>query len=166
MVAELVPEKVLQPVAFSLMPLVWSIGSVFGPAFGGFFARPAEQYPDLFGGSSYFKTYPFALPNLVACAVFFVSLLTGLLFLKETLESKRDKPDWGILLGEKLSRTFHRSRSFHRRQHRRSFVDAEATAPLLARTDMSAAKHEGDLHQPDEYQPRLLHLPGPALGRL
>lgn len=78
----MVPEKVLQPKAFSLMPLVWSIGSVFGPAFGGFFARPAEQYPNLFGHIEYFKRYPFVLPNLMACFVFFISFMTGLLFLK------------------------------------------------------------------------------------
>lgn len=31
MVAEMVPWKELQPRAFSIMPLVWGIGSVFGP---------------------------------------------------------------------------------------------------------------------------------------
>ena len=82
MVAELVPEKELQPRAFSIMPLVWSIGSVFGPAFGGFFARPAEHYPGLFGNIEFFKKYPFALPNLMACFVFFISFMTGLLFLE------------------------------------------------------------------------------------
>lgn len=82
MVAEMVPEKELQPRAFSIMPLVWSVGSVFGPAFGGFFARPAEQYPDVFGKYEFFRKYPFALPNIVACIVFFISLMSGLLFLK------------------------------------------------------------------------------------
>ncbi len=81
MVAEMVPERELQPKAFSLMPLVWSIGSVFGPAFGGFFAQPAKQYPNLFGNIEYFKRYPFALPNLMACCVFFISFMTALLFL-------------------------------------------------------------------------------------
>jgi MFS family permease len=33
-VAELVPWKELQPRAFSVMPLVWSIGSIFGPVGG------------------------------------------------------------------------------------------------------------------------------------
>ncbi|KAH8899370.1 MFS general substrate transporter [Thozetella sp. PMI_491] len=137
MVAEMVPEKELQPMAFSLMPLVWSIGSVFGPAFGGFFATPAEKFPDSFGKSEFFNKYPYALPNLVACCVFFVSSLTGLLFLRETLESKRDKKDWGLVLGEKLTRPFHRPRA-SRRQHRRSFVDDEATAPLLSRAAMTS----------------------------
>lgn len=32
-VAELVPQKELQPRAFSVMPLMWTIGSIFGPGF-------------------------------------------------------------------------------------------------------------------------------------
>ncbi|KAK4465593.1 major facilitator superfamily domain-containing protein [Cladorrhinum samala] len=140
MVAEMVPERVLQPQAFSIMPLVWSIGSVFGPAFGGFFARPAEQYPDIFGNVEFLKRYPFALPNLMACCVFFVSFMTGLLFLQETLESKRHRRDWGLVLGEKLTRPFRRGTkgSHNQRQRRRSFVDAEASAPLLAEAQSSS----------------------------
>ncbi len=138
MVAELVPEKALQPKAFSLMPLVWSIGSVFGPAFGGFFARPAEQYPDLFGRIEYFKRYPFALPNLMACVIFFISFTTALLFLQETLDTKRHKRDWGLVLGEKLTRSFKRSKAPPRRR-RHSFVDDEASAPLLAESTMSSS---------------------------
>jgi len=85
MVAEMVPEKVLQPRAFSLMPLVWSIGSVFGPSFGGFFARPAEQFPDLFGNNAFLKKYPFVLPNIVAAVFFCISMFTATLFLKVRL---------------------------------------------------------------------------------
>ena len=85
MVAEMVPERVLQPRAFSLMPLVWSIGSVFGPSFGGFFARPAEQYPDLFGNNEFLKKYPFVLPNIVAAVFFCISMFTAVLFLKVRL---------------------------------------------------------------------------------
>jgi MFS family permease len=157
MVAEMVSEKELQPKAFSIMPLVWSLGSIFGPAFGGFFAQPAMRFPGLFGDSKFFKAYPFALPNFVACVFFFISFMTGLLFLQvcvlahliqicssrhwrcgevvtdgnqETLESKRHKKDWGLALGEKLTRPFHRRKSS--RQPRLSFCDAEASAPLLA----------------------------------
>ncbi|KAL2261353.1 hypothetical protein VTK26DRAFT_4350 [Humicola hyalothermophila] len=146
MVAEMVPERELQPKAFSLMPLVWSIGSVFGPAFGGFFARPADQYPNLFGKIEYFKRYPFALPNLMACGVFFISFTTGLLFLKETLQSKRHQRDWGLRLGEKLTRSFHRSKG-HKRQRRLSYVDDEASAPLLAQ---SAASNSDQIAAKDE----------------
>ncbi|KAK3354838.1 major facilitator superfamily domain-containing protein [Neurospora tetraspora] len=143
MVAEMVPEKELQPKAFSLMPLVWSIGSVFGPAFGGFFAQPAEQYPSLFGNMDFFKKYPFALPNIVACVIFFMSLMTGLLFLRETLESRRGHRDWGLVLGEKLTRPFKRRSGHHHHHHHRnnnrrhSFVDDGASAPLLAQSSLS-----------------------------
>jgi len=123
------------------MPLVWSIGSIFGPAFGGFFAQPAERYPHLFGNIEFFKRYPFALPNIVACIVFFISLMTGLLFLKETLESKRHDRDWGLVLGEKLKRSFRRSPPKAHTKHRRhSFVDDGASAPLLAQARMSSSE--------------------------
>jgi len=81
-VAEMVPQKELQPRAFSIMPLVWTIGSIFGPGFGGFLAKPVERHPGLFGGNRLFKAFPFALPNLVAAIFFLVGLTTGMLFLK------------------------------------------------------------------------------------
>lgn len=81
-VAELVPYKELQPRAFSIMPLVWSIGSIFGPAFGGALANPAVRYPDVFGHSRFLLRFPYALPNLVAVGFFLVGLTTGILFLK------------------------------------------------------------------------------------
>ncbi|EJT74507.1 hypothetical protein GGTG_08347 [Gaeumannomyces tritici R3-111a-1] len=135
MVAEMVPEREHQARAFSIMPLVWSLGSIFGPSFGGFFARPAQQYPGLFGDSVFFNKYPFALPNFVACVFFMISFITGILFLEETLESKRHVRDWGLKLGEKLTRPFFkRHHSHHHRHARPSFVDGEATAPLLPRS--------------------------------
>ena len=63
MVAEMVPEKELQPRAFSVMPLVWTIGTIFGPAFGGSLARPADKHPQIFGNSEFWKKYPFLLSN-------------------------------------------------------------------------------------------------------
>lgn len=78
----MVPEKELQPRAFSIMPLVWTIGSIFGPSFGGFFAKPVENLPALFKDSSFFEKYPFELPNLVATILFLVGISTGVLFLR------------------------------------------------------------------------------------
>ncbi|CAK7206228.1 hypothetical protein SEUCBS139899_009015 [Sporothrix eucalyptigena] len=149
MVAEMVPQKALQPRAFSIMPMVWSIGSVFGPSFGGFFARPAEQFPGLFGNFQLFKTFPFLLPNLVACIFFIFSALSALLFLEETLETRKHKTDWGIELGERIIRIFRRGKPSKRsilrarararaqaraedRTRRLSFIDDEASAPLLS----------------------------------
>jgi MFS family permease len=82
MVAEMVPEKELQPRAFSIMPLVWGLGSIFGPSFGGFFAKPAEHMPGLFGNNKFMIKFPFALPNFVASALFMVGISTGFLFLR------------------------------------------------------------------------------------
>jgi MFS family permease len=80
-IAELVPQRELQPRAFSLMPLVWTIGSIFGPAVGGALADPAKKHPQLFGNSAFLKKYPFALPNVVISVFFIMGLLTGFLFL-------------------------------------------------------------------------------------
>lgn len=110
MVAEMVPYKELQPKAFSVMPLVWTIGSIFGPIFGGALAKPAVRYPKVFGESGLFKTYPYALPNLVVAAFFLVGLSVGMLFLKETLQSKKDQRDYGIILGELLLHPFTRKK--------------------------------------------------------
>ncbi|KAI5288551.1 hypothetical protein KEM54_005121 [Ascosphaera aggregata] len=101
MVAELVPQKELQPRAFSIMPLIWSLGSIVGPAFGGALADPAKRNPHFFT-SPFWKAYPFALPNLVIGLFFVVSWFTGALFLQETLPSKKQRYDVGIVLGEKL----------------------------------------------------------------
>lgn len=85
MVAEMVPERELQPRAFSIMPVVWSIGSIIGPSFGGFFAEPAEQYPEIFGHMEFFKKFPFILPNLILTIVFCISVTVAVLFLHVSL---------------------------------------------------------------------------------
>lgn len=92
MVAEMVPERELQPRAFSIMPLVWTIGSIFGPAFGGALANPAEKHPGLFGAWGFLKRYPFLLPNLAAASLFVVGITTGFLFLQVSLLSR----GWGF----------------------------------------------------------------------
>lgn len=103
MVAEIVPERELQPRAFSIMPMVWTIGSIFGPAFGGALARPAEKHPALFGDSVFLRRFPFALPNLLSAVFFIVGITTGVLFLQETLETKKDRYDPGLALGQALT---------------------------------------------------------------
>lgn len=105
-VAELVPYKELQPRAFSVMPLVWSIGSIFGPGFGGALANPRNKYPKVFGNSDFFKNYPFALPNIAASVLFLFGMTVGILFLKETLESKKHRRDYGRVLGQAIIHPF------------------------------------------------------------
>ena len=81
-VAEMVPHKSLQPRAFSIMPLVWSMGSVMGPILGGALAEPVKSLPEIFGKIEFFRTFPYALPNLVISVFYVIGLVTGFLFLK------------------------------------------------------------------------------------
>ncbi|MCJ1476324.1 hypothetical protein MMC13_004990 [Lambiella insularis] len=104
-VAEMIPQKILQPRAFSVMPLVWTIGSIFGPILGGALAKPSSRYPGIFGSDGFFTKFPFLLPNIVACALFVIGLSTGVLFLKETLETKKHQRDYGRVLGKLLTRS-------------------------------------------------------------
>ncbi|CAK4031307.1 MFS general substrate transporter [Lecanosticta acicola] len=108
-VAEMVPFKELQPRAFSLMPLVWNIGSIFGPTIGGSLANPFKVKPgEQRDSPSFLEVFPYALPNIVSACFFTVGITTGLLFLEETLETARGRRDWGLTLGTKLTKFFKR----------------------------------------------------------
>lgn len=103
-VAEMVPFKELQPRAFSLMPLVWNTGSIFGPTIGGALANPYNVEPGERGdGGNLLQRFPYALPNIVAATIFLVGITTGFLFLHETLETMQDRRDFGLELGRKLT---------------------------------------------------------------
>ncbi|KAL3425326.1 MFS transporter [Phlyctema vagabunda] len=158
MVAEMVTEKELQPRAFSIMPLVWSLGSIFGPSFGGFFAKPVENLPGLFGNSKFLARFPFALPNLVASVFFMVGITTGILFLKETLETKRHRRDYGLVLGKRLVALFKKKKQ-HKHFRNHSGYD-ESSASLLRPTssDSSASKAFDD-----EWQASKPVLPRPTM---
>ena len=132
-VAEMVPQRELQPRAFSIMPLVWTMGSIFGPGFGGALANPAHKYPKVFGKLKFFHDYPFALPNLVAAAFFLVGLTVGTLFLKETLETKKDRPDYGRKVGELLLRPCSR-----KTKHSRLPREEEQSSSLMKHSRVSS----------------------------
>ena len=104
-VAEMVPYKELQPRAFSVMPLVWNIGSIFGPMLGGALANPKGIIPGrpLPDDMDLLDTFPYLLPNLVAAALFFVGITTGILFLDESLETRRGSRDIGREYGRLLT---------------------------------------------------------------
>lgn len=102
-VAEIVPEKELQPRAFSVMPLVWTIGSIFGPAFGGALVYPVRRLPKLFGSVKLLERFPFALPNLCISLLFTIGIVFGFLFLKESHEDMKDRKDYGRILGSCLT---------------------------------------------------------------
>lgn len=141
MVAEMVTAKALQPRAFSIMPLIWIVGSIFGPTLGGALAKPVTKYPAIFGPTGILADFPFLLPNLVACGIFVCGLSTGVLFLKETLETKKHKRDYGRVAGKLLTRCLTRKKQ-HSKWHPQS--ELGQASPLLRYHGMSFADSDSN----------------------
>ncbi|PGH18717.1 hypothetical protein AJ80_04370 [Polytolypa hystricis UAMH7299] len=92
MVGELVTKPEHEPRAYAVMPFVWSIGTIIGPAIGGTLAKPADNYPSLFSPDGLFGTFRYLLPNLVCAILLFFSIIAGWLLLDETHPDLRAKP--------------------------------------------------------------------------
>jgi MFS family permease len=101
-VAELVTSKEHQPRAYSIMPFVWCLGSIIGPAMGGALAAPCEAYPWLFPRDTIFARHPFLLPNLVCVGVLLLGITIGMLFLEETHADLKGRRDFGLELGRRI----------------------------------------------------------------
>ncbi|KAG8902164.1 hypothetical protein FRB99_004801 [Tulasnella sp. 403] len=83
-IAELTDET-NQGRAFSFLPLSWSVGSIVAPILGGFLARPADQYPGIFGSWTLFVDFPYLLPCLAGASITMLGWLVGFLFFEESL---------------------------------------------------------------------------------
>jgi hypothetical protein len=83
-VCELTTKPEWEPKAYAIMPFIWAIGTIIGPAIGGLFVNPVVSYPDTFSKDGLFGRFPFLLPNLICAAFMLVSIVIGLLWLKET----------------------------------------------------------------------------------
>lgn len=103
-VAELVKKKEHQPRAYSIMPFVWCLGSIIGPAMGGALAMPCEAYPSVFSRGGVFDTYPFLLPNLVCVVILILGITNGILFIEETHPVLKHNRDRGRELGDCFQR--------------------------------------------------------------
>lgn len=57
------------------------------PMIGGFFLKPAERFPNLFGTSVFLKKFPYFLPCAVPVILAIVAGIVAFLYLKEV------KPD-------------------------------------------------------------------------
>ncbi len=84
MVAELVTKPEHEPRAYSVMPFVWSIGTIIGPAIGGTFADPVSSFPNYFSRDGLFGRFPYLLPNLLCATLLLISILAGYFLLEET----------------------------------------------------------------------------------
>ncbi|EMT60678.1 hypothetical protein FOC4_g10011955 [Fusarium odoratissimum] len=102
-VAELVTVKEHQPRAYTIMPMVWCIGSIVGPMIGGALARPCISYPEIFARGTIWDRYPYLLPNLFSAATVFFGVIIGLLFLDETHAEKKAQRDRGREIGDYLA---------------------------------------------------------------
>lgn len=110
-VAEIVTVKEHQPRAYSIMPFVWCLGSIVGPAMGGALAKPCDSYPWLFQRGTIFDSFPFLLPNLVCVVVLVLGIVVGFLFLEETHPEKKHRRDPGLEFGHWLVGKFSASRA-------------------------------------------------------
>ncbi|KAI0531739.1 major facilitator superfamily domain-containing protein [Xylaria digitata] len=84
MVGELVTKPEHEPRAFAVMPFVWSMGTIIGPAIGGLFADPHRSWPGIFTQGSLFTAFPYLLPNVICAGLLLVSIILGWLLLEET----------------------------------------------------------------------------------
>ncbi|KAI1172591.1 major facilitator superfamily domain-containing protein [Nemania sp. FL0916] len=91
MVGELVTRPEHEPRAFAVMPFVWSLGTILGPAIGGIFADPHQTWPTIFPRHGCFATFPYLLPNVICAALLLVSVVLGYFLLEETHPGMRPR---------------------------------------------------------------------------
>ncbi|KAK5131235.1 hypothetical protein LTR08_001204 [Meristemomyces frigidus] len=119
MISEMVKEKKFQSRAFLLLPMTFNIGVIVGPLLGGLLADPVGSFPGTFGpggsiggerGVWWLMKWPYALPNVVSAVFLFCSALGVTLGLEETLESLKDRPDYGLRFSRWILRSVFRCR--------------------------------------------------------
>lgn len=103
-VAEVVTVEAHQARAYSIMPVVWCLGSIAGSAIGGILADPVRNYG--WAEGSIWDKFPFLLPNLFCTGVVVFGLTVGILFLEETHEDMKTKEDRGLEIGRWILRLF------------------------------------------------------------
>lgn len=113
-------------------------------------ASPATNLPDIFGDTKFFKKYPFALPNLVNGVIFTFGILVGILFLKESLETKKHRRDYGRTVGDWLVR-----RCSGQRKNLRPSDDFESMLPKSSKARSNRPPTFAELFQ---YQTKLTLL--------
>lgn len=82
-----------QAVAFTFLPLSWSLGSIIGPILGGYLSEPATRYGGIFD-TPLWREYPFLLPCVVGATAPFLTGIVGGYFLEETLK----KPEKTVIV--------------------------------------------------------------------
>ncbi|KAJ8588086.1 MFS multidrug-resistance DHA1 sub-family [Rhizopogon salebrosus TDB-379] len=83
------------PWACNYMPLPFMVGKVIGPVIGGTFSRPADRFPEIFGGLELLKTYPYLLPCAVSATFSAVACLVAYFRLNESVSTR--VPLWDLV---------------------------------------------------------------------
>ncbi|OAA81510.1 Major facilitator superfamily domain, general substrate transporter [Akanthomyces lecanii RCEF 1005] len=166
-VAELVTVKEQQPRAYTIMPMVWCIGSIVGPMIGGALARPCISYPELFARGTVWDRYPYLLPNLFSAITVLFGVIIGLLFLDETHAKKKLQRDRCREMGDKIAAFFSRVRSCKgRTQEKQSLLHDSAPSGYSSISSRTPSLLEDDEPLPSyksrESSPKL--SPSKALG--
>jgi hypothetical protein len=103
-------------------------------------------------GNKFFERYPYSLPNLVAAVLFTIGIGTGILFLRETLETKRNAPDYGVMMGKRITVFVRKIFKISNPQEKKQLHERE---PLLdhrrgtSRDEESAPKANGEIKEPE-----------------
>ncbi|KAI8074525.1 major facilitator superfamily domain-containing protein [Gongronella butleri] len=75
--------------AFSLLPLMYGLGSIIGPSLGGFLSHPVTSFPNVFDNrgalTDFLLAYPYFLPCFISAAICSVGWVFGIFYLEETL---------------------------------------------------------------------------------
>nr|GAT52472.1 major facilitator superfamily multidrug-resistance DHA1 sub-family [Mycena chlorophos] len=80
--------------AFVFLPIVWAAGASIGPLIGGSLARPHDRFPNSeFFALKFWLHYPYFLPCLATGSFALFAWFIVLLFFKETVPWKTEKPD-------------------------------------------------------------------------
>ncbi|KAI0448251.1 major facilitator superfamily domain-containing protein [Xylaria acuta] len=111
MISETIREKKYQSRAFLILPMTFNIGVIVGPILGGLLSDLAGSFPGAFGNVKFFKTFPYATPNIISAVFLGTAFLLCWLMLEETHDSLRDSRDVGIILSHKLKRLFRRNKN-------------------------------------------------------
>ncbi|KAG6034776.1 hypothetical protein E4U41_006381 [Claviceps citrina] len=161
-VAELVTVKEQQPRAYTIMPMVWCIGSIIGPMIGGALARPCISYPELFPRGTIWDRYPYLLPNLFSAATVLFGVFVGFLFLEETHVLRKQQRDVGRELGDRLLGFVHNvpiCRSLGRNVEKESLLVRDRATGYMTTTgamcicDMSETEATLPAYQSCEHSP-------------
>ena len=133
-----VTDKSNQSKAFTYLPVIYSLGSITGPAVGGFLVGK------ILGDKFYYLA-----PNLISAAVLATSVIAVAIWFEETLDDSEPgpgKPAWLERLQTWFSRLFSKSSTRRHSWSARwpSSQTSRSTQPLLSSETSSSSSDDGD----------------------